>query len=278
MIDLHCHLLSETNDGPESDYESLEMCRIARDEGVRMIVATPLWDTAHSDEPPQDFAVLQGRLERLQHAANNQPALALGFLLRYSARLPQLIERHGSALALNGGRYLLIQIPPLRLPAEIEGVWAEMEKGGYRAVIARPECSPMLRQDPALLARWLARGHCLQIDAASLSGDYGREVQRFALRCLKDYGDGVIVASNARNARDRRPTLKTVREELTKTLGAARAREVFTETPAEIINAVNVRANVSATAKRASSLRSLSAYFQRSLKPSAKSLPRSANH
>ena len=41
MIDLHCHILPGLDDGSGSIEESLEMARVAAEEGVRTIVATP---------------------------------------------------------------------------------------------------------------------------------------------------------------------------------------------------------------------------------------------
>jgi tyrosine-protein phosphatase YwqE len=41
MIDLHAHILPELDDGAETLEESVEMCRISYEDGVRTIVATP---------------------------------------------------------------------------------------------------------------------------------------------------------------------------------------------------------------------------------------------
>ena len=41
MIDIHCHILPGTDDGPETIEESLAMCRIAALDGIKVIVATP---------------------------------------------------------------------------------------------------------------------------------------------------------------------------------------------------------------------------------------------
>ena len=40
MIDIHCHILPGTDDGPETIEESLAMCRIAALDGIKVIVAT----------------------------------------------------------------------------------------------------------------------------------------------------------------------------------------------------------------------------------------------
>jgi protein-tyrosine phosphatase len=41
MIDIHCHLLPGVDDGAQSWDITLEMCRLAEEDGVTHIVATP---------------------------------------------------------------------------------------------------------------------------------------------------------------------------------------------------------------------------------------------
>ena len=41
MIDIHCHILPQVDDGSKSWEMSLEMCRMAAEDGIEHIVATP---------------------------------------------------------------------------------------------------------------------------------------------------------------------------------------------------------------------------------------------
>src|SRR5215813_1454847 len=41
MVDIHCHVLPETDDGAISLEESVAMCRAAAADGIKTIVATP---------------------------------------------------------------------------------------------------------------------------------------------------------------------------------------------------------------------------------------------
>jgi protein-tyrosine phosphatase len=41
VIDIHCHLLPEVDDGPKSWEVSEAMCRMAAEDGIEHIVATP---------------------------------------------------------------------------------------------------------------------------------------------------------------------------------------------------------------------------------------------
>lgn len=233
MIDLHCHILDETSCGPESFSESLEMCRLAVVDGVRMIVATPRWEV-QANEPPLAFTDCERKLDRLRREMGGALLFKLGFLMQFSSNLPALVDRYGSSLTVGGGRYVLVSLPSLRIPPETEEVWGELRMRGFSVVVARSECSPDLRRNPPRLEQWVTSGVMLQIDVASVTGAHGREVQRFAEQCIREYEGCVVIASNAGAQRQ---SLGDARKEIVKKLDSRRARMLVSETPAKIINA-----------------------------------------
>lgn len=240
MIDLRCHLLNAAACGPESFEESLEMCRLAASEGVRVMVAAVRWPPRGFEEGWTEAALLEEcerRLARLQAATPGGPTLLSGFVLPFSALLPALVERHGVRLTLGGGHNLLVTLPSLDVPEGVAEVCTELARLGHGVVVARPECAPALRRERRRLAEWIERGATVQVDAASLTGAHGREAQRFAWLLVETYGvkGRVLVASNARDAGPRRPSLGAAAEEITRKLGRACARLVTEEVPARVV-------------------------------------------
>ena len=74
MIDIHCHILPQVDDGSKSWDMSLEMCRMATDDGIEHIVATP-----HANERFQyNRQHLASNLEYLRVLAGRTPQLTLG--------------------------------------------------------------------------------------------------------------------------------------------------------------------------------------------------------
>jgi protein-tyrosine phosphatase len=239
MIDLRCHLLRAAGGGPESFEESLQMYRLAASEGVRAMVAAVALPP-HAAEDGQTETLLEEcerQLTRLKMATLGGPGLLSGFVLPFAATLPAFVERHGSRLALGGGRHLLVRLPSLDVPEEVERVWVELERLGYGVVVARPECSPVLRREHRRLVGWIERGATAQVDAASLAGAHGREAQRFAWLLVETYcaKGRVAVASNARDATPRRPSLGAAAEELARKLGRKGARLLTEEVPARVL-------------------------------------------
>lgn len=266
MIDLRCHILDGTGCGTESFAESVEMCRQAVADGVRTIVATPRWE-AQSSEPPLSFAHCQQKLEQLRGETFDALSFKLGFAMLWSLNLLTLVEQYGSKLALGGGRYILICLPTLSTPSEAEEVWNGLIRKGFNAVVSRPECSPALRHDPARLRRWVVNGVMLQIDAASVVGTHGREVQRFAVQCMREFPGSVVVASNRRDASARRPSLHAARQELIKKVGSRRVRMLMSETPAAILKTAEAKTDATVWAAAARPSRGLFAAVLRSFKP-----------
>lgn len=234
MIDIRSHILDGTPCGPGSFAESLEMCRAAISDGVKTLVATPRWE-AGSAEPPLPFEECCRKMERLEAEMRGALSFRLGFALQFSAMLPELVARYGPKLALAGKRHLLISLPSVEIPEEVEDVWKALAGGGFSIVLAHPECNTVLRRDAARLARWVSEGLKLQVDAASVSGIHGREVQRFAVNCIRTYEGYVVVASNSHANDYVKTSLGKYHKELVSKLGLRQLTMLMREVPMRII-------------------------------------------
>ena len=62
MIDIHCHILPDIDDGPKTFDESVAMARIAAEDGIAAIVASP-----HLNEKLYDPAEISRRVSWLNH-------------------------------------------------------------------------------------------------------------------------------------------------------------------------------------------------------------------
>lgn len=234
MIDLRCHVLDGSPCGPESFAKSVEMCHSAQANGVSLVVATLRWEAGRA-EPPLPFEECRSKLDRLESELSGALSLRLGFAFRFSSQLPALVERYGSRLALGGKRHLLVSMPALNIPAEAEEVWDALGRAGFSVVIAHPECSPALRREPERLVKWVGRGFFLQIDVASVSGVYGREVRRFALSCLRDHGGSTVLATNWSGPGRDGHSLARAKAEVAKQVGERSAATCVYGTPSLII-------------------------------------------
>ena len=74
VIDIHCHILPEVDDGAKSWETAVGMCRMAGEDGIDHMVAAP-----HSnDRYFYDREYLSGLLQNLQQRIGDRPKLSLG--------------------------------------------------------------------------------------------------------------------------------------------------------------------------------------------------------
>jgi len=203
MIDVHCHILPDIDDGAESLEDALEMGRKAVQDGVTAIVATP----HHRDgEFENDDARVRDQVERmkLELSAHGIPLRLLpGQEVRYYDGLLDDLERKRGVMTLNDSKYLLLEFPPQEVPSGILEAMHEFRVLGIVPIIAHPERNKEIAADPSLMERLVQAGALGQVTSQSLIGGFGNRVQTTALRlCRQNLIH--LVASDAHGMR-RRP-------------------------------------------------------------------------
>jgi protein-tyrosine phosphatase len=200
MIDLHCHLLPDVDDGPPNLEMAIAMARAQLAVGVGTVVATPhVHPEMRNDAAGIARAVegLRAALDRADVPLEVVPGAEIDLLLAQ-----ELSDDELRALAIGAGPWLLIEAPLVTMPytrAAVERLLAR----GHRVVLAHPERSPSLHSDIDALRRLADAGVLMQLTAGSLTGQFSRTVQRFSQQLI-DAGLVHVVASDAHDL-DRRP-------------------------------------------------------------------------
>jgi protein-tyrosine phosphatase len=206
MIDIHCHLLPNVDDGPSSWEESLEMARIASQDGIRVTIATPHWIQGTKWEPnPAAIKMmvdeLNKRLKENEIPLNVLPGMEVGI----SENLPKLVSS-GEVLTLGGSRYLLVETPFVSIPRGIEEIIFNLKVIGIYPVLAHPERNQELQKNPKRILELTGAGAFIQVTSGSFCGNFGEK----AMRCVVQFAkDGVIdaVASDAHSTEKRPPVV-----------------------------------------------------------------------
>jgi protein-tyrosine phosphatase len=204
VIDLHCHVLPGIDDGPRTIEDSLALCRMQAQLGVRTVVATPhvSWDwPAVTPEVIADGV-------RTVNAACRAEGIDLTVIAGAEVALTRAIELSDeqlTALRLGDGPWLLLEPPPSPAAgAGAEATIVSLLHRGHRLLIAHPERCPAFLTDREPLERLVSGGALCSITAGALTGRFGREVKKFALGLVAD-GLAHDVASDAHGASPRRP-------------------------------------------------------------------------
>jgi protein-tyrosine phosphatase len=212
FVDVHSHVIPSGDDGAKTVEEGLALCREAGRRGTRVLFGTPhVWPMLALGEERE-------RAVRAVYAEMEAATAEWGFDLRLGWELtptPTLLEEDPHRYRLGDLPAVLMEVPfqgslglAERLGEHIEGV-------GLRPVIAHPERSERILEDSGLAAGLRDRGWLLQVNATSLLGSHGPEIEATAWQLLDD-GLADLVASDGHRAA-RPPHLDAA-------YGAARAR------------------------------------------------------
>lgn len=232
MIDIHHHCLPAVDDGPRSWDDAVELCRIARGEGIETIIATPhvlrgLW-------APVPRRELEEKLARLTELTGGTPRLLPGSEYYFAHDMDETLARGTDIIPLAGSRYVLVELAANAVPAGIEGPFFRASLAGWTSILAHPERNIVFQQRPDLLARLVGGGIKTQITAGSLTGAFGQAAAR-AAEVFLERGLVHFVATDAHTPSKRPPLLSSAREVLVRIGGEALARALTLENPAAVV-------------------------------------------
>ena len=202
FVDVHSHVVPSGDDGAQSVVEGLELCRAAAAHGTSVLFATPhVWPLLPL---PAD------REERIRTAHEDMAAqasrfgleLQLGFELTPT---PALLEDDLERYRLGELPAVLMEVPFQGSLSLAERLAERIQASGLTPVIAHPERSEAVLDDPGLAAALHDRGWLLQINATSVIGYHGAEIEANAWRLI-DGGLADLVASDG-HRRARPPQL-----------------------------------------------------------------------
>jgi protein-tyrosine phosphatase len=230
MLDIHCHILPGVDDGATDWAAALEMCRIAEQDGITHIVATPHANAQYSYDRAKHQVVLE---ELRSKFANLRFSLGCEFHLSYENVEAALKDPHH--YTIGGSRFLLVEMSDYRTPTQLKELLFRLHCRGLATIIAHPERSPILAQYRELAAELVGMGCLLQITGDSLWGAWGRTARKQSEAYL-EAGLVSVISSDAHDAHRRPPTLSKARKAAAKIVEDINAARLVDEIPDFIIN------------------------------------------
>jgi len=237
MIDIHCHLLPGIDDGPNILEESLQLCRIAAEDGISHAIVTP---HIHPGRWNNTRAIIQPRLQELKICLLEEDIpLQLGFAgeVRLSDQLMLQLDMEEIPFygEVNGFKIMLLEFPHSHIIPGSEKMVRWLLANNIRPLLAHPERNKQVMRDPGQLDTFVEAGCWLQLTAGSLLGKFGEQAKSTALSLLAD--DRVaVIASDGHNAKARPPVLREAYTFLCDLLGGERATQLVQSNPAKIVS------------------------------------------
>ena len=243
MIDIHSHFLYGVDDGAGSIEESLDMLRLAAGHGTTDMVATPHANSTFEFDP----ALLELRYHELAGAHNGLPRIHRGCDFHLSAVNIQHALEDPSRYTVNGGHYLMVELPELFHPAAMAEVFRQFTRKSVICVITHPERNPVLQKSLDILPQWVRNGCLAQLTAMSLTGDFGAIARTTAWHYLRQ-GYAHFIASDAHDTQHRTPRLDVARGLVDQEIGADLSALLFIEHPRAVIENLIIRMDMAPTA------------------------------
>jgi len=236
LIDLHCHILPNIDDGSQSLSQSLAMARLAVKDGIHSIVATPHTLNGVYTNPAEEVTIHVDNLQKVFSKNNIQLQLYPGAEIQLC---PDMLERinSGEACTINNSKkYLLLELPSQTIPKGIRDEIFTLKLNGITPIITHPERNSIIQHDPDILYELVNRGALVQITAMSITGDFGDFVKKTVEIMLKQRLVHVI-ASDAHSHDNRPPLLSHAVEIAAKILGSSEeAKYMVSDTPSAILS------------------------------------------
>lgn len=233
MIDIHCHILPNVDDGSESLEESIEMAKIAESEGITKIVNT---SHCHFDFKYKKGNELKLELEKFNQVLKEENInieVLLGNELYYTS---DLIERFDELdfFSMNNSKYILMEFSPINFPKNIEDVIYEIKIRGYIPIIAHAERYKQVQEDVNIVLDCIKEGALIQVNASSILGKNGEKAEDTSKKLL-DNNMVHFVATDAHSSNRRRPLIKDSYNYILKNYGKEVAEKLFIENPTAVI-------------------------------------------
>jgi protein-tyrosine phosphatase len=231
VIDIHSHILPEVDDGPKSWETAEAMCRMAAQDGIDHMVATP----HANDRYYYDRAYLSSLLEQLQQRVGPTPQLSLGCDFHLSYENTQAALKTPERWCIANTRYLLVEFNNFSIPQPLDDWLAQMCALDVIPILTHPERNPILQKSPERILQWVSAGCAVQVTASALTGAWGERPEQIARQLLKKRAVHFL-ATDAHDTVRRPPILSEGRKLVEKDFGSDYARALVEQNPAAVLN------------------------------------------
>jgi len=184
MIDIHCHILSGIDDGAQTRDDSLKMAKLAIEEGITTIIATPHHNNGKYENPKASILEKVAELNRVLQAEKLPLTILPGQETRITGEFIEDWE-NGRILPLNQTQYLFVEFPSSHVPRYAEKMLYDLQLKGLIPIIVHPERNQEIHERPEILYQLVKKGASAQLTAGSLCGKFGKKVKRFSEQLIE---------------------------------------------------------------------------------------------
>lgn len=234
LHDIHCHILSYTDDGAKDAEESIKMAASASANGVQSIIATPHYieGLKYNNALTNQIALEELNKELIKRGIRIN--ILLGNEVFITQNIFELIQAK-EITTLNKSRYVLVELPRTYIPIFTKELIQELGSKGITPIIAHPERNLNIIDDVNILHCFIQYGALAQLNLSSIQGRYGNEVRDTARKLLKN--DMIhFIAGDAHSNRGIMPNRIKISKLISNAISANQLDKLLYENPLKVID------------------------------------------
>jgi protein-tyrosine phosphatase len=230
MVDIHTHILPEVDDGASSWEMAVHMCRMAFEDGIDHMVATP-----HANgQFAYDRQWLRGVLKELAQRTGGEPTLSLGCDFHFSYENLESLGEQPHRFTIEETPYLLVELSDFAIPPPVTDELENLVLRGLRPIITHPERNLLLQRKPERVLEWVQAGCAVQVTASAVTGQWGDKPRKIA-KWLLERQAVHILATDCHSVEGRPPVLSQARDIITRVFGPVIGRSLVEDNPRAVV-------------------------------------------
>lgn len=182
MIDIHCHIMPNIDDGSRSLEDSVKQLRDMADGGIESVFLTSHYFKGHYEYTRDQYNKRFDELSAELKHQNVSIELIPGFEVFLQHGILEDITIH--SLTMGDSSYVLVETELNGLPEDFYANIYCLLRKGYKPILAHAERYVSLMNRPEKIDTLIDRNLYVQVNTGSLTGQYGNTVMRAAWKML----------------------------------------------------------------------------------------------
>ncbi|MGN0316816.1 MAG: CpsB/CapC family capsule biosynthesis tyrosine phosphatase [Lachnospira sp.] len=185
IVDVHCHIMPGVDDGSVNMAETLKMLKLAKNEGITHMIATPHYKSGHRNASPEKIRELLAEVKVTARQCCINMELFQGNEILYHEEMCDSLNQ-GRISRMNGSNYVLVEYMPSDTYQRIRNSLDEIMSEGYQPIVAHIERYNCMSDDIENVMEIRRIGAEIQVNASSIVGDSGKDIKKFVHSLLKE--------------------------------------------------------------------------------------------
>ncbi|MEA1973818.1 MAG: CpsB/CapC family capsule biosynthesis tyrosine phosphatase [Candidatus Cloacimonadota bacterium] len=180
MIDIHTHILPNIDDGSDSVELSIKQLRIMAEAGVTSVVFTPHFYKGIYNNNSQTISFALNKLKTEMLNQDFEMELVTGAECYLINDLYKNVQQEN--LNIENTKFVLVEtsLAAINFDQLIYQEFFKLLKKGYKPIFAHPERYHQIINDPEFVREIIFKDVYIQVNAGSLFGYYGKDVEKAA--------------------------------------------------------------------------------------------------